>query len=158
VQYCQTFWRPEGNYSFTKMKKKKIEIEYTFDFELLGIISSAKGYKLAWDINAALASRLVKQKDLLIQLKGNTTASYSYYSFENEVNTLKLFRNKPNEAELVKNLLVPEFPHYDYIIFTRGEEHHRSNRLQELLRNNPSIELVAFIPLDALKSKDNFIF
>jgi hypothetical protein len=158
VQYCQTFWRPEGNYSFTKMKKKKLEIEYTFDFELLGIISSAKGYKLAWDINAALASRLVKQKDLLIQLKGNTTASYSYYSFENEVNTLKLFRNKPNEAELVKNLLVPEFPHYDYIIFTRGEEHHRSNRLQELLRNNPSIELVAFIPLDALKSKDNFIF
>jgi len=158
VQYCQTFWRPEGNYSFTKMKKKKLEIEYTFDFELLGIISSAKGYKLAWDINAALASRLVKQKDLLIQLKGNTTASYPYYSFENEVNTLKLFRNKPNEAELVKNLLVPEFPHYDYIIFTRGEEHHRSNRLQELLRNNPSIELVAFIPLDALKSKDNFIF
>ncbi len=158
MQYCQTFWRPEGNYSFTKMKKKKLEIEYTFDFELLGIISSAKGYKLAWDINAALASRLVKQKDLLIQLKGNTTASYSYYSFENEVNTLKLFRNKPNEAELVKNLLVPEFPHYDFIIFTRGEEHHRSNRLQELLRNNPSIELVAFIPLDALKSKDNFIF
>ena len=140
------------------MKKKRLEIEYSFDFELLGVISSAKGYKLAWDINATLASRLVKQKDLVIHLKSNTVASYSYYSFENEVNTLKLFRNKPNEAELVKNLLVPEFPHYDYIILTRGEEHQNSNRLQELLRNNPSIELVAFIPLDALKSKDNFIF
>jgi hypothetical protein len=140
------------------MKKKRLEIEYSFDFELLGVISSAKGYKLAWDINATLASRLVKQKDLLIQLKSYTVASYSYFSFENEVNTLKLFRNKPNEVELVKNLLVPEFPHYDYIILTRGEEHQCSNRLQELLRNNPSIELVAFIPLDALKSKDNFIF
>jgi hypothetical protein len=140
------------------MKKKRLEIEYSFDFELLGVISSAKGYKLAWDINATLASRLVKQKDLLIQLKSYTVASYSYFSFENEVNTLKLFRNKPNEVELVKNLLVPEFPHYDYIILTRGEEHQSSNRLQELLRNNPSIELVAFIPLDALKSKDNFIF
>jgi len=140
------------------MKKKRLEIEYSFDFELLGIISSVKGYKLAWDINATLASHLVKQKDLTIQLKNNETASYSYYSFENEVNTLKLFRNKPNEAELVRNLLVPEFPHYDYIILTRGEEHQSSNRLQELLRNNPSIELVAFIPLDALKSKDNFIF
>ncbi len=140
------------------MKKKRLEIEYSFDFELLGVISSAKGYKLAWDINTTLASKLVKQKDLSIQLKSNSIASYSYYSFENEVNTLKLFRNKPNEAELVKNLLVPEFPHYDYIILTRGEEHQSSNRLQELLRNNPSIELVAFIPLDALKSKENFIF
>jgi len=140
------------------MKKKRLEIEYSFDFELLGVISSAKGYKLAWDINATLASRLVKQKDLVIHLKSNTVASYSYYSFENEVNTLKLFRNKPNEADLGKNLLVPEFPHYDYIILTRGEEHQSSNRLQELLRNNPSIELVAFIPLDALKSKANFIF
>jgi len=140
------------------MKKKRLEIEYSFDFELLGVISSAKGYKLAWDINATLASKLVKQKDLSIQLKSNSIASYSYYSFENEVNTLKLFRNKPNEADLVKNLLVPEFPHYDYIILTRGEEHQSSNRLQELLRNNPSIELVAFIPLDALKSKNNFIF
>ncbi len=140
------------------MKKKRLEIEYSFDFELLGIISSAKGYKLAWDINATLSSHLVKQKDLTVQLKNKDTATYSYYSFENEVNTLKLFRNKPNEADFIKNLLLPEFPHYDYIILTRGEEHLRSNRLQELLRNNPSIELVAFIPLDALKSKDNFIF
>jgi len=30
--------------------------------------------------------------------------------------------------------------------------------LQEVLRNIPSIELVAFLPLAALKSKDNFIF
>jgi hypothetical protein len=158
VQYCQTFWTPEGNNSFARMKKKRLEIEYSFDFELLGIISSSKGYKLAWDINATLASRLVRQKDLQIQIKSNATASYPHYSFENEVNTLKLFRNKPNEPELVKNLLVPEFPHFDYIILTRGEERFNSNRLQELLRNNPSIELVAFIPLDALKSKANFIF
>lgn len=140
------------------MKKKRLEIEYSFDFELLGIISSAKGYKLAWDINATLSARLVKQKDLIIHLKNKQIVSHSYYSFENEVNTLKLFRNKPNEPELTKNLLVPEFPHYDYIILTRGEEHQNSNRLQELLRNNSSIELVAFIPLDALKLKDNFIF
>jgi hypothetical protein len=34
----------------------------------------------------------------------------------------------------------------------------QDNRLQEVLRNIPSIELTAFIPLDALKTKDNFIF
>jgi hypothetical protein len=140
------------------MKKKRLEIEYSYDFELLGIISSAKGYKLAWDINATLSSRLSKQKDLSIQLKNKELATYAHYSFENEVNVLKLFRNKPNETELVKNILIPEFPHYDYVILYQGDDYKNNNRLHELLRNISTIELVAFIPLDALKSKDNFIF
>lgn len=140
------------------MKKKRLEIEYSYDFDLIGIISSAKGYKLAWDINAALASRLSKQKDLSIQVKNKQSATFAHYSFENEVNVLKLFRNKPNEAELIKNLLVPEFPHYDYVILFQGDDYKNNNRLHELLRNISTIELVAFIPLDALKSKDNFIF
>ncbi len=141
-----------------KVKKKRLEIEYTYDFELIGIISSAKGYKLAWEINLALSARLVKQVDLIIEQKNNANATYSYYSFENEVNTLKLFRNKPNETDLFKNVLVPEFPHYDYIILVQGEDHLNSNRLHEVLRKISIIELTAFIPLDALKSKEHFIF
>jgi len=139
------------------MKKKRLEIEYTYDFDLIGVISSAKGYKLAWDINNLLSVRLVKQQDLIVQFKNNSEASFSYFSYENEVNKLKLFRNKPNEAE-GRSLLIPEYPHLDYIVLIKGEDHGGSNRLQELLRNIPSVELVAFIPLAALKSKDNFIF
>lgn len=140
------------------MKKKRLEIEYSFDFELIGIISSAKGYKLAWEVNHIMGSRLARQPDLTVLLSKDSFVSYMYYAFENEVNVLKLFRNKPNEGEQIKNLLVPEFPHYDYILLTQGEAHMASNRLQELLKNIPSIELTAFIPLTALKSKDNFIF
>ena len=139
------------------MKKKRLEIEYTYDFDLLGIISSAKGYKLAWDINNQLSVRLVKQRDLTVQFKNNAENSFAYFAYETEVNKLKLFRNKPNEGE-GRNYLLPEYPHYDYIILIQGEDHGSSNRLQELLRNITSIELVAFIPLGALKSKDNFIF
>lgn len=140
------------------MKKKKLEIEYTFDFELLGITSSAKGYKLAWEVNSVLGSRLAKQPDLTVVIKPNIMCSYAHYSHENEVNTLMLFRNRPNEPDLTRQVLVPEFPHYDYILLTKGEAHMDSKRLQELLRKISSIELVAFIPLAALKSKDNFIF
>ena len=139
------------------MKKKRLEIEYTYDFELLGIISSAKGYKLAWEINNALSLHLVRQDDLKIQYKNSQDADYAYFAHQSEVNVLKLFRNKPNEVDS-KNLLVPEFPHYDFILFTKGDEHMQSNRLRELLRDIPSIELVAFIPLDALKNKETFIF
>jgi hypothetical protein len=139
------------------MKKKRLEIEYSYDFDLLGIISSAKGYKLAWDINNQLSARLVKQPDLTVLFKNNTEASFSHFSFETEVNKLKLFRNKPNEGE-GRHFLVPECPHFDFIVMIEGEGQGDNNRLQELLRNIPSIELVAFIPLGPLKSKDNFIF
>ena len=139
------------------MKKKRLDIEYTYDFELLGIISSAKGYKLAWELNNKLGLRLIKQPDLKVQYRNNTEADYAHFAHQSEVNVLKLFRNKPNDSES-KNMLVPELPHYDYIIFSQGDEQMQSNRLRELLRDIPSIELVAFIPLDALKTKETFIF
>jgi hypothetical protein len=42
------------------MKKSKLLIDYEFDFELLGLSASAKGYKLAWELNQVLGIQLVK--------------------------------------------------------------------------------------------------
>ena len=88
------------------MKKKRLEIDYNFDFELLGVISSAKGYKLAWDINHAVSIRLIKQSDLIIHFSNQIIGSFTYFSHESALNTIKLFRNKPAEPEAAKNLLV----------------------------------------------------
>ena len=140
------------------MKKSRLDIEYTYDFELLGLISSAKGYRLAWEINKLLGVRLVKQQDLVIDSKNKMALNYSYFASGGTINQLKLFKNKPGESDVGKSLLVPEFPHLDFILLTEGDERAEINRLQELLNNIPSIELVAFLPLAALKSKDNFIF
>ena len=138
------------------MKRNRLEIEYSFDFELLGLTTSAKSYKLAWDLNQKLHIRLVRKADLVIQIR-SFQLSYSVHADESLVNTVRLFRNKSNEMEQSKHLLVPEYPHGDFILMVQGEEL-QSNRFREELRNIPSIELVAFIPLDTLKSKENFIF
>ena len=140
------------------MKKKRLEIDYSYDFELLGVISSAKGYKLAWDMNNHLGIRLIKQQDLTIQFANQITGTYSHFSHDSPLNRIKLFKNKPNETDIVKNLLVQEFPHFDYIVMSQGADKIDSNRLQEYLRAISSVEMVAFIPLDALKAKDYFIF
>ena len=140
------------------MKKKRLEIDYYYDFELLGVISASKGYKLAWEINRILSIRLVKQPDHILTSKNQLAVSYSYFSYETNAATLKLFRNRPQEAESGKLFLVPEYPHIDYIIMLRGEDQISNNPIQEVLRNIPSIELITFIPLEDLKSKDTFIF
>jgi len=90
--------------------------------------------------------------------KNKRSRNYLHYAQEGEVNIVKLFKNKPNEEGKAKDLLVPEHPHFDFILLAHGEAFEDINRLQELLRNIPSIELVAFIPLAALKTKEYFIF
>ena len=140
------------------MKKRRLEIDYSYDFELLGIISSLKGYKLAWEINNRLELKLTKKEDLSILTKNKEAAHFSHFVHQVESTILRLFRNKPGEEELAKTVLVPEFPHFDFIMLVQSEDTAKSKRLQEVLRMIPSVELVAFIPLPTLKAKDNFIF
>src|SRR5690606_16035213 len=139
------------------MKKSKLVIDYDFDFGLWGITTAARGYKLAWEINRHLGVRLVKQPDLLVGFRNNEEKCFSFYAYETPLNRLKLFKNRPTDPESGKYFLIPEFPHYDFIILAAMEEQHPLP-LAETIRIIPSVELVAAIPLDGLKSKANFIF
>jgi len=139
------------------MKKSKLVIDYDFDFELLGITSAARGYKLAWEINQHLGIRLVKQPDLMVGFKNNEEKSFSFYAYQTPLNRLKLFKNKPSDQDSGKYYLIPEFPHYDFIILAAMEEQHAAG-LIHLLKSISVVQLVATIPLSGLKSKANFIF
>lgn len=140
------------------MKKNKLVIEYRFDFELTGIASTAKGYKLAWAINQETGFHLVRQPDLAVGFKKDVEKFFTFYAYETRLNRLKLFRNKPVDSTSGKYLLVPEFPHFDFILLTQSEDPDFNARITEILRSVPFIELVAPIPIAGLKSKVNFIF
>jgi len=139
------------------MKKNKLVIDYEFDFQLFGVSSAARGYKLAWEMNQRLGVCLVKQPDLVVGFRNNEEKSFSFYSFETPLNRLKLFKNKPVETDAGKYFLIPEFPHYDFIILAAMEENTQQPLIDQI-RSVPSIQLVAPIPLEGLKSKSNFIF
>ena len=136
------------------MKKRRLEVDFAYDFDLMGLISSARGYKLAWELNHSLGINLARKEDLQMTKKEGDFF-FALFEHQSSLNTVKLFRNRANEGDAV---LVPEHAHLDYILYTKGDEDVGSKRLHEVLRNIPSIELVAFLPLAALKSKDNFIF
>ncbi|MEO8470751.1 MAG: IPExxxVDY family protein [Chryseolinea sp.] len=140
------------------MKKSKLIIDYDFDFELMGVVSSAKGYKLAWEMNQTLKINLVKQPDLIVGFKNNEEKGFAHFAYQTQLNRLKVFKNKPSEQEAGKYFLIPEFPHFDFIILADMEEQNKDHQLIDMIRSIASIQLVAGIPLDGLKSKSNFIF
>ena len=139
------------------MKKSKLIIDYEYNFELIGITTAVRGYKLAWELNQRLGVNLVKQPDLAVGFKNNDEKTFSFYSYETPLNRLKVFKNRPAEVETGKYFLIPEFPHFDFIILAAMEEH-KHQQLIDLLKSIPSIQLVSPISLDGLKSKSNFIF
>jgi hypothetical protein len=161
-QYCQTFLNllPESKNSvlYPGLKKSKLIIEYNFDFDLLGITTSAKSYKLAWELNHMLAIRLVKQNDIIVGFKNNIERTYSFFTHQTAACQIKLFRNKPNEADAEKHFLVPEYPHFDYIMMFQCDERPLVKKMLESIKQISSVELATFIPLADLKSKENFIF
>lgn len=139
------------------MKKSKLVIDYEFDFGLWGITTAARGYKLAWELNRLLGIRLVKQQDLIVGFRNNEEKSFSFYAYQTAINRLKLFKNRPSDPDAAKYFLIPEFPHFDFIILAAMEEQHKKELIHQI-RSIPAVELVAPIPLDGLKSKSNFIF
>jgi hypothetical protein len=140
------------------MKKSKLNVDYSYDFGLLGIASIIKPYKLAWHLNDELKIKLIKKEDLVVVNKLKEQCYYSNYLFETLLTTIRIFRNKPNEPESPKWVLVPEHPHCDYIVMFKSDKADFGNRLQKTIKDITSVEWVAFLPLAALKSKDNFIF
>lgn len=140
------------------MKKSKLVIEYDYDFELAGIISTSKGYKLAWDINRKLGVNLVRQPDLAVGFKNQQEKFYSFYAFETRINRLKLFKNKPVDYETGKYFLVPEYPRFDFIILSASEDTEFTTMMLQGIKEIQTVELIAPIPTASLKSKSNFIF
>lgn len=140
------------------MKKSKLIIDYQFDFELFGVVALVKGYKLAWEINQKLGIQLVKQPDLVVGFKNNEEKNFSFYSYETEINRLKLFKNKPIDNDSGKYYLTPEFPHFDFIILADMKEHFSQERLIDQLKRIPSAQLISSISTNTLKSKSNFVF
>lgn len=158
------FWAASSNRATSRfwcrriMKKTKLVIDYEFDFELLGVISVVKGYKLAWEINQLLNINLVKQPDLVVGFRNNEEKNFAFYAYQTAHNRLKLFKNKASENDPGKYFLIPEFPHFDFIILAAMKEQYTNQQLIDLLKTIPVVQLVSAIPLEGLKSKSNFIF
>ncbi len=141
------------------MRKQKLLIDFEFDFDVYGIVSTFKDYKLAWHINKDLHVNLSKKKDISIQFVDGELV-ISNYKYETDNSELQLLRNKSYELLGGDNqYLVPEMHRMDYFITLQGDINGWTiQEIQNRLQSTKGIDFVMKMDLDNLKSKENFIF
>lgn len=151
------------------MPTLKLDIEYDFDFEVIGLVSSLAPYQLVWKLNQILGVDIVKNEDIVLDFKKKDVI-ISNYLFEEEYSYIRILKNKSNENSVVVNptslfdvgqseYFLPELKKYDYIIQLEGSVNNQySDVIIDKLNQLDNIQLVMPIDLDDIRDKDNLIF
>ena len=138
------------------MGKHTLEIEYDYDFVLIGISSHEKDYRICWALNNKLGLNLVKTEPLEIKDKKQDDLShFSLFCFEQPDDFMEYFIIA-NRSE--KGLLIPEQKQIDYFFIVRGEI--EDDKVMEMIKRIKDSNLVqtAFrVDVNSLKSKQNLI-
>lgn len=141
------------------MKKNKLESEYEFDFDLIGIVCNKKEYKLAWHLNGSLGVELEKQKDIKIEFANNTSMLISNYFYESEFVQIELLKNRLVSGGAMNQLLLPELKQFDFFVKFKDETGDmNSENVSVSIRDIPIIEYTMKLNFDKLKSKENLLY
>ena len=137
------------------MAKLVLEFEDDYDFQLIGICSHVKDYRICWELNQHIELDLVKEDNFSIYIKGNEQ-TYPFYKFHDE-ESLKEYYLIGNRGEL--GLLIPEESEIDYFLMIKG--HIVNNEIEDLSKKISKIKSVLttiLIDTSQLKSKENLVF
>ena len=139
------------------MKKHLLEIEYDFDFVLIGISSHEKDYRICWALNNKLGLELIKTDPLEIKDKKQEDPSVFSLFVCDRPDEFMEYLIIANRSE--KGLLIPEQKQMDYFFVIKGEI--EDEKIEEMISKIKEINFVLTtvrIDPSVLKSKQNLIF
>ena len=140
------------------MKKAKLQIEPTFDFELLGIVSPIREYRMAWLVNQELELNLVKVDDLELEFLNSEKLEIAQYFLSLPHGFIQLLKNKALNSAQQLAYLVPELKNLDYFLLVQDEtEQLDLSNFVEKLSRNPLVQSIVRIDISKLKSKENLL-
>lgn len=140
------------------MKTSKLILEYEYDFELIGLVSPVREFKLAWHINQYFKIDLRKVQDIEYDFLKGCKIFISNFIFETEYSSFRLLKNRSVEfLNVAKPFLLPELKNYDYFIMLDGDFATHATENINLLKKIPVIELVKNIEIAQLPSKENLL-
>lgn len=140
------------------MKKAKLQIEPTFDFELLGIVSPIREYRMAWLVNQELELNLVKADDLELEFLNAEKLEIAQYFLSLPHGFIQLLKNKALNSSQQLAYLIPELKNLDYFLLVQDEtEQLDLSNFMEKLSRNPLVQSIVRIDISKLKSKENLL-
>jgi hypothetical protein len=140
------------------MKKAKLIIEPTFDFELIGLVSPVKDYKMAWLINRELHLNLTKAEDIKLDFVSMPTLEISQYFLALPYGFIQLLKNKSLNTSQQLSYLIPELRNMDYFLLLQDEtEQTNIATFVEALSKNNLIQSVVRLDVSKIKSKENLL-
>jgi len=140
------------------MKKAKLQIEPTFDFELLGIVSPIREYRMAWLVNQELELNLIKADDLELEFLNAEKLEIAQYFLSLPHGFIQLLKNKALNSAQQLAYLVPELKNLDYFLLVQDEtEQLDLSNFMEKLSRNPLVQSIVRIDISKLKSKENLL-
>ncbi len=140
------------------MKKSKLIVEHTYDFDLLGLVSPVRDYKAAWIINRTLQLDLIRVDDLHLDFNNVPSLKISQYFLSLPHGFVQLLKNKALNSTNQISYLIPELKSMDYFLLLQDETFQISiNTFAEKLAENPLIQNVMKLDVTKLKSKENLL-
>jgi hypothetical protein len=140
------------------MKKAKLQIEPAFDFELLGIVSPIREYRMAWLVNQELDLNLVKADDLELEFLNAEKLEIAQYFLSLPHGFIQLLKNKALNSAQQLAYLVPELKNLDYFLLVQDEtEQLDLSNFMEKLSQNSLVQSIVRIDISKLKSKENLL-
>jgi hypothetical protein len=139
------------------LTKFTLDIEYDFDFILLGISCHEKDYRISWALREKLRVDLCRGEDIVISSKKpGESGSYAVFEYLNEDNDSGMFL-VANRSE--SSFLIPEQRSCDYFLIARGGfDQENEDEMLKRIREIPFVLTAFSIAPATLKSKQNLIF
>ena len=139
------------------VSKFTLEVEYDFDFILLGISCHEKDYRISWALREKLGVDLCRGEDLEINTrKAGESGTYVVFESFSEDNDSSIFL-VANRCE--SSFLIPEHKSCDYFLIARGgyDLGDQTEMLQKI-KEIPFVLTAFVIEPQSLKSRQNLIF
>lgn len=139
------------------MLKHTLDIEYDFDFVLLGISCHEKDYRISWALREKLGFDLCRGEDIVISnRKPGEDGSFAVFESLNEDNDSGIYL-VANRSE--SSFLIPEQRAFDYFLLAKGGYDKQDQEFMLKKTREIPFVLTAFsIDPNSLKSKQNLIF
>ena len=139
-----------------KIKRHKLELDFEYDFELIGISCHKRDYQICWALNKVLEIDLARGNDIQVIKKQNKKTEFfaAFYWVDEDTNIeYVLFSNRHPEG-----FLIPEQMQFDFFLMLRGSLMEEADNLSKKIRTINHVLLASTIDVEMLKSKENLLF